>query len=63
VGTSGGVVRYDTKNDSFKFFDTKDGLLSNGMFYVGKIKGRIAVGTYGGGLSLSRREVRKVADL
>lgn len=52
VGTSGGIVRYDTKDDSFKFFDTKDGLLSNGMFYVGKIKGRIAVGTYGGGLSL-----------
>ncbi len=52
VGTSGGVVRYDTKDGSFKFFDTKDGLLSNGMFYVGKVKGRIAVGTYGGGLSL-----------
>ena len=52
VGTSGGVVRYDTKNDSFKFIDTKDGLLSNGMFYVGRVKGRIAVGTYGGGLSL-----------
>ncbi len=52
VGTSGGVVRYDTKNDSFKLFDTKNGLLSNGMFYVGKVKGRVAVGTYGGGLSL-----------
>lgn len=52
VGTSGGVVRYDTKNDSFKLFDTKNGLLSNGMFYVGKVKGKVAVGTYGGGLSL-----------
>lgn len=52
VGTSGGVVRYDTKDDSFKLFDTKNGLLSNGMFFVGKVKGRIAVGTYGGGLSL-----------
>lgn len=52
VGTSGGVVRYDTKNDSFKLFDTSNGLLSNGMFYVGRVKGRIAVGTYGGGLSL-----------
>jgi len=52
VGTSSGVVRYNTKDDSFKLFDTKDGLLSNGMFYVGRVKGRIAVGTYGGGLSL-----------
>ncbi len=52
VGTSSGVVRYNTKDDSFKLFDTKDGLLSNGMFYVGRVTGKIAVGTYGGGLSL-----------
>lgn len=52
VGTSSGVVRYNTKDDSFKLYDTKDGLLSNGMFYVGRVKGQIAVGTYGGGLSL-----------
>lgn len=52
VGTSGGVVRYDTKDDSFKLFDARNGLLSNGMFYVGRLKGMLAVGTYGGGLSL-----------
>lgn len=52
VGTSGGVVRYDTKDDSFKLFDARNGLLSNGMFYVGRVKGMLAVGTYGGGLSL-----------
>lgn len=52
VGTSGGVVRYDTRDDSFKLFDARNGLLSNGMFYVGRVKGKIAVGTYGGGLSL-----------
>jgi len=52
VGTSGGVVRYDTRDDSFKLYDARNGLLSNGMFYVGKVKGQIAVGTYGGGLSL-----------
>lgn len=52
VGTSGGVVRYDTKDDSFKLFDATNGLLSNGMFFVGRVKGQIAVGTYGGGLSL-----------
>ena len=52
VGTSGGVVRYDTKDDSFTLFDARNGLLSKGMFFVGRVKGRIAVGTYGGGLSL-----------
>ncbi|HLA35680.1 MAG TPA: two-component regulator propeller domain-containing protein [Rhodocyclaceae bacterium] len=51
VGTSGGVVRYDTSNDGFKLFDTKSGLLSNGVFYVGRIKGKLTVGTYGGGFS------------
>lgn len=52
VGTSGGVVRYDTRDDSFKLFDVRNGLLSNGMFFVGRVKDKIAVGTYGGGLSL-----------
>jgi ligand-binding sensor domain-containing protein len=52
VGTSGGVVRYDTRDDSYKLFDVKSGLLSNGIFWVGRIKGQLAVGTYGGGLSL-----------
>ncbi|MBI2510128.1 MAG: regulator [Betaproteobacteria bacterium] len=52
VGTSGGVIRYDTETDEFKLFDARNGLLSNGIFYIGKLQGRIAVGTYGGGLSL-----------
>ena len=52
VGTSGGVVRYDTRDDSFKLFDARNGLLSNGVFYVGRVNGKIAAGTYGGGLSL-----------
>ncbi|MGB5081966.1 MAG: two-component regulator propeller domain-containing protein [Burkholderiales bacterium] len=52
VGTSGGMVRYDTGTDEFKLYDTRNGLLSSGVFYVGKLKGRIAAGTYGGGLSL-----------
>jgi ligand-binding sensor domain-containing protein len=52
VGTSGGVIRYDTTNDEFKLFDAKNGLLSNGIFHISKLQGRIAVGTYGGGLSL-----------
>jgi ligand-binding sensor domain-containing protein len=52
VGTSGGVVRYDTRSDEYKLFDTQSGLLSNGIFYVGRVNGKLAVGTYGGGLSL-----------
>jgi ligand-binding sensor domain-containing protein len=52
VGTSGGVVRYDTRDDSYKLFDVKSGLLSNGVFHVSRIKGKLAVGTYGGGMSL-----------
>jgi ligand-binding sensor domain-containing protein len=52
IGTSGGVVRYDTATDRYKLFDNRSGLLSNGVFYVGRVKDRIAVGTYGGGLSL-----------
>ena len=56
IGTSGGIIRYDTRDDSFKVYDAGNGLLSNGAFFVGKIKGKIAVGTYGGGLSLLQED-------
>lgn len=52
IGTSGGLVRYDTTTDAYRLYDNTNGLWSNGIFYVGRIKGKIAVGTYGGGLSL-----------
>ena len=52
VGTSGGVIRYDTKTDQYKLFDTRAGLLSNGVFHISRLDGKLAVGTYGGGLSL-----------
>jgi len=53
IGTSGGVIRYDINNDIHKTFDNKvDGLISNGIFHVSKIDGKIYVGTYGGGLSV-----------
>ena len=52
VGTSGGVVRYNTKTDEYKLFDSRSGLLSNGVFHVSRLNGKLAVGTYGGGLSL-----------
>jgi ligand-binding sensor domain-containing protein len=52
VGTSGGVIRYDTKTDDYRLFDVRSGLLANGVFHIGKIHGRLAVGTYGGGMAL-----------
>lgn len=52
IGTSGGVIRYDTTTDDYKLYDVRSGLLSNGVFHVGKLQGRIVLGTYGGGMSL-----------
>lgn len=52
VGTSGGVVRYDLRSEEFKLLDVQSGLLSNGVFHVSRLRGKLAVGTYGGGLSL-----------
>ena len=52
VGTSGGVIRYDTRTDEYRLFDARNGLLSNGIFHISKLDGKILVGTYGGGMSL-----------
>lgn len=52
VGTSGGVIKYDTTTDEFRLFDARNGLLSNGIFHVSKLDGKILVGTYGGGMSI-----------
>jgi ligand-binding sensor domain-containing protein len=52
VGTSGGVIRYDSHSEDYELIDNRNGLLANGIFYVGELEGRTAVGTYGGGLSI-----------
>lgn len=53
IGFSAGVLRYDTATDDYKLYDNRNGLLSNGIFSVDRLKnGKIAIGTYGGGLSL-----------
>lgn len=52
IGTSGGVIRYGMKTDQFKLYDATHGLLSNGIFHVGKLLGKVTVGTYGGGMSM-----------
>lgn len=59
VGTSGGVVRYDTATDEYRLFDSRNGLLSNGIFHISKLDGKIMVGTYGGGMSLYDQEQDK----
>jgi len=51
VGTSNGVIRYDTVNDKYQLFDTRSGLLAKGIFHLSKLHGRLIAGTYGGGLS------------
>ena len=51
--TSGGVIRYDIIADDYRVFNNKiDGILSNGVFHVSEINGKIFAGTYGGGLSV-----------
>ena len=53
VGTSGGVIRYELETDNYRLFDVSTGsLLSNGIFHLSKLGDKIAVGTYGGGLSI-----------
>ncbi|MFC1750376.1 two-component regulator propeller domain-containing protein [Pseudomonadota bacterium] len=60
VGTSGGVIRYDTDVDDYQLFNNKNsGLLSNGIFHVSRLGERMVIGTYGGGLALFTPETNK----
>jgi ligand-binding sensor domain-containing protein len=60
VGTSGGAIRYDLRSNDYKLFDVKNGsLISNGVFHVSKVRGKIMVGTYGGGLSVYTPETEQ----
>ncbi|QSX41285.1 ligand-binding sensor domain-containing protein [Shewanella cyperi] len=53
VGTSGGLVRYDTETDEYRHYDVRNGLLANGVFHVSRFdNNRMVIGTYGGGLTL-----------
>ena len=52
IGTSGGLVRFQPNGNKYTHYDNKSGLLSNGVFYIGRVRGEIWVGTYGGGLSV-----------
>ncbi len=53
VGTSGGVIRYNSENDDYRLFDVRNGLLANGVFHVSRwTDDKMLVGTYGGGLAI-----------
>ena len=53
IGTSGGVIRYDTTSRDYKIYNNEtDGILSNGVFHVNKLGDRLILGTYGGGMSV-----------
>lgn len=52
IGTSKGVIHYQMTTGQHTIYDNKSGLLSNGVFYISKVKGEIWIGTYGGGLSV-----------
>ncbi|WP_426417182.1 ligand-binding sensor domain-containing protein [Aestuariirhabdus sp. LZHN29] len=56
VGSSGGALRYDLKKDDYQHYNTQNGLLANGVFNIARVNGKIAVGTYGGGLAILEDE-------
>ncbi len=59
LGGSGGMVRYNTATREFKTYLTRDGLRSNAILYLGKLRGKILIGTYGGGLSLLNQDAQE----
>jgi ligand-binding sensor domain-containing protein len=59
IGTSGGLIEFNRNTRKHTLYNNRSGLLSNGVFYVGKIGGEIWVGTYGGGLSVLNPKTRK----
>jgi len=59
LGTSGGLIEFHRDSGKHTIYSNRTGLLSNGIFHVGKIGGEIWVGTYGGGLSILNPTNRK----
>lgn len=53
VGTSAGVIRHNTETREHQLYSTQNSaLLSDGVLSLDKLRGRLWVGTYGGGLSI-----------
>ncbi|HXI88210.1 MAG TPA: two-component regulator propeller domain-containing protein [Parvularculaceae bacterium] len=62
LGTSSGLVKYDTLSGAIKTYDNRTGLLSNGVFYLSRVGDEIWIGTYGGGLSILNPATEKFRD-
>ena len=56
VGTTGGIIRYETKTDQYRLISIESGLLAKGIFHLSKLNDRLLVGTYGGGLALQNTD-------
>lgn len=59
LGTSSGLIKYQSDIARHTRYDNRSGLLSNGIFYLGKFGHEIWVGTYGGGLSILNTETQR----
>ena len=41
VGTTGGIIRYETSTDQYRLIGIEIGLLAKGIFYLGKLEDRL----------------------
>ncbi len=59
IGTSMGIIKYDTSSmESYTIYDNRNSLLSNGIFSITiGPKKQIWAGTYGGGISVMRKNM------
>lgn len=51
VGTTVGLIRFDTRSGEHRYFSERDGLKSQAVLHVASHAGRIVLGTNGGGLA------------
>lgn len=65
IGTRDGLVYVDEHKHIVKHFTSNDGksaLRSNIVTYIGRVDGRVMVGTYGGGIHVFDRNTLSLAD-
>jgi len=62
LGTSTGLVKYDSFTGASKTYNNRNGLLSNGVFHVSRVGDDIWIGTYGGGLTILNPQTEAKRD-
>lgn len=62
LGTSNGLVKYDTFTGASKTYNNRNGLLSNGVFRIDRVGDEIWIGTYGGGLTIMNPQTEAKRD-